>query len=198
MANVIAIPPLGKALDEHVRAGRTLGGSSAGLAVLGEFCYSAHVTARLTSEIAMKNTFDKSITLENDFLHFDLMRGVITDTHFTPRNRLGRLITFLARIGEVDKVDSLIGIGVDEKTALCIEPSDKGKVFSSSTVLAWFVTPQQGIEVLSEGSPLTYRGIKVLGVGPDSSIDLRQRTIDKPVSESTVSVVMGELSQHPR
>ncbi len=189
--------PIGEALDEHVRAGRTLGGSSAGLAVLGEFCYSAHVTARLTSEIAMKNPFDKSITLEKDFLHFDLMRGVITDTHFTPRNRLGSLVTFLARIGDVDKVDSMLGIGVDEKTALCIEPSGKGKVFSSSRGLAWFVTPQQGIEVLSEGRPLTYRGIKVLGAGPDSSIDLRQRTIDKPASESTVSVVMGVLSDTP-
>jgi len=185
------------ALDAHVRAGRPLGGSSAGLAVLGQVCYTAHLTARLTSELAMKKPFNKSLTLESDFLHLDLMRGVITDTHFSARGRLGRLITFLARIADC-KVERLLGIGVDEKTALCVEASGSGRVFTTAPEgRAWFVMPQHAPEVLTEGKPLTYRDVKVIGAGPGSGVNLLKATITKPAAETTVSVVRGEFSSKP-
>lgn len=188
----------GEALDAHVSAGRPLGGSSAGLAVLGQFCYTAHVTARLTSEKAMKNPFDKSITLENNFLHLDLMRGVITDTHFSPRGRLGRLVTFVARIEAENKVEQVLGIGVDEKTALCVEASGSARVFATAPEgRAWFVMPQQTPEVLSAGKPLTYREVKVVGADSGSEIDLLKRTIAKPAAQVKVSVAEGILSSIP-
>jgi cyanophycinase-like exopeptidase len=46
--------PVGAALDAHVRAGKPLGGTSAGLAVLGEFSYSALDPGTLTSPIALQ------------------------------------------------------------------------------------------------------------------------------------------------
>ncbi len=187
--------PVGAALDAHVRAGRPLGGSSAGLAVLGQICYTAHVTARLTSEIAMKDPFDKSITFEGDFLHLDLMRGVITDTHFSPRGRLGRLITFVARHAADEKMEHLIGIGVDEKTALCVEANGTARVLTSAPEgRAWFVIPRQAPEVLTAGKPLTCRDVKVIGAGPLSTAHVLKRVIEKPAAESTVSVVAGTLS----
>ena len=190
--------PVGAALDAHVRAGRPLGGSSAGLAVLGQICYTANETARLTSEIAMKDPFDKSLTFESDFLHLDLMRGVITDTHFTSRDRLGRLITFLARHASDRKMERLAGIGVDEKTALCIEVNGTGRVFTTAPDgRAWFVLPRQVPEVLVAGKPLTYREVKVIGAGPASTVDVLRRVIDKPAAESNISVVAGELSSKP-
>ncbi len=190
--------PVGEALDAHVRAGRPLGGSSAGLAVLGQFVYTAHVTARLTSETAMKDPFDKSLTFENNFLHFDLMRGVITDTHFSPRGRLGRLITFVARTSAENKVDNIVGIGVDEKTAFCVDASGRGHVLTTAPEgRAWFVLPQQTPEFLLAGQPLTYRDVKVIVAGPDSKVDLRNRTIERPTIEYTESIVAGKLSFKP-
>jgi cyanophycinase len=179
---------VGAALEAHVRAGRPLGGSSAGLAVMGQVCYTAQLTARLTSEIAMKNPFDKVITFENDFLHLDLMRGVITDTHFSTRGRLGRLITFVAR-------SQTIGIGVDEKTALCVEADGMGRVMSTAPEgRAWLIMPQQAPEALKEGQPLTYRDVKVIGAGPESVVNLPKRVIEKPVATSTVSIIAGQLT----
>jgi beta-aspartyl-peptidase (threonine type) len=190
--------PVAAALDAHVRAGRPLGGSSAGLAVLGQVCYTAQVTARLTSEIAMKDPFDKSLTFESDFLHLDLMRGVITDTHFSARGRLGRLITFVARHAAEPGLKRLLGLGVDEKTALCLESDGSGRVFAAAPdARAWFIMPQRAPEVLAAGKPLTYREVKVIGAGPESAVDLAKRTIAKPAAESTVSVVEGKLASEP-
>ncbi len=190
--------PVGAALDAHVRAGRPLGGSSAGLAVLGQYCYTAHVTARLTSDRALKDPFDKALTLEDDFLHLDLMRGVITDTHFTPRGRLGRLITFVARIGAEDKVESLLGIGVDEKTALCVGADGSGQVFTAARDgRAWFVMPQRAPEILAKGKPLTFRDVKVVTAGPHSAVALRKRVITQPLSDAIMSVIAGELAPNP-
>jgi len=186
---------VGEALDAHVLAGRPLGGSSAGLAVLGQIIYTAHVTAKLSSETAMNDPFDRSLTFENDFLHLDLMRGVITDTHFSPRRRLGRLITFVARTADEYKVERMLGIGVDEKTALCVEADGSARVITNASEgRAWFVMPQATVDVLSDGKPLTFRDVKVVAAGPDSAVDLLKRTINKPAAESKVSIVSGKLS----
>lgn len=186
---------VGAALDAHVRAGRPLGGSSAGLAVMGQVCYTAHLTSRLTSEIAMKNPFDKVITFENDFLHLDLMRGAITDTHFSPRGRLGRLISFVAR---TQGSGIQLGIGVDEKTALCVDADGTGHVFTTVPEgRAWLVMPQQAPEILKEGGPLTYRDLKVIGAGPESVVNLPKRVVEKPVATSTVSIIAGQLTSKP-
>ena len=143
----------------------------------------------------MNDPFDKSLTFESDFLHLDLMRGVITDTHFSARGRLGRLITFVARMRAENKVEHVLGIGVDEKTALCIERSGNGRVFTTEPEgRAWFVMPQVAADVLIAGEPLTYRDIKVVGTGPDSAVDILKRTISKPAVESTVSIVSGKLT----
>ncbi len=155
--------PVGDALNAHVRAGKPLGGSSAGLAVPGQIIYTVHVTSRFTSELAMKNPFDMAMTLDPDFLHLDLMRGVITNTHFNPRSRLGRLMAFMAPITADFKVDSLLGIGVDEKAALCLEVTGEAHVFATKPEAhAWFVLPQQAPEVLEQGEPLTYLNVRVI------------------------------------
>ncbi len=190
--------PVAAALAAHVRAGRPLGGSSAGLAVLGQMMYTAHVTARLTTEIAMKNPFDKSLTFETNFLQLDLMRGVVTDTHFSERNRMGRLITFMARAGADYQLEPLLGIGVDEKTALCIEADGTGRVRSLvAEGRAWLVQPQQAPEVLQHDQPLTYRGLKAIAAGPESRVNLVKRTVEQPAATQVLSVVAGKLETTP-
>ena len=44
--------------------------------------------------------------------------GMIFDTHFSSRDRMGRLITFAAR-------SRTMGVGIDEETALLIEPANR-------------------------------------------------------------------------
>jgi len=191
--------PVGAALDAHVRAGKPLGGTSAGLAVLGQFAFSAMEPGDVTTALALKNPHDRAITIESDFLHLDLLRGVITDTHFMARARLGRSLAFIARIlHENQKLPRLLGIGVDEKTALCVEPDGSARLYTTNPEgRAWLLVPSAPPATLSPGEPLTFRDIKVIAIGPQSTFNLNTLAVTAPTAVSTVSVVAGKLSQQP-
>lgn len=186
--------PVAEAMDAHVRAGRPLGGSSAGLAVLGDWCYTAHLSARVTGEIALNDPQDPRLTFEPDLLHFDILRGVITDTHFSNRKREGRLMTFLARFSIAEPAAPLVGIGVDEKTALCLEADGRGRVMTTAAEgRAWLYVPKQAPEPMVAGKPLKFGGVEVLGIGLESLVDLPKRTVERPAIERVVSAANGKL-----
>lgn len=189
--------PVAAALDAHVRAGKPLGGTSAGLAVMGQFVYSALEPRNLTSAIALQDPFDRQITLERDFLHLEVMRGIVTDSHFTPRARLGRSLVFLARLMDPAQ-PRLVGLGIDEKTALCVEADGEGRVFTTDPAgRAWLLLPSTPPEVLVAGQPLTFRNIRVIALDPDSRCNLKTLSIRQPAALTTVSVVQGRLVQKP-
>lgn len=129
--------PVAAALAAHWQAGRPLGGTSAGLAVLGEFAFSADFDPRtsggeLTSRAAQADPHDPRITLVRGFLSLPPLRGTIADTHFAERDRFGRLEVFVSRIlARDDAPAAVLGIGIDEATALCLEPDGTGRVLSA-------------------------------------------------------------------
>ena len=111
--------PVGEALQELAAKGHPMGGTSAGLAVLGEFAFSAqHGTVR--SGDALANPYDPMVALERDFLHLAPLAGIVTDTHFVERDRMGRLLVFLARIVQDGWAKTARGIGVDRETAVLV------------------------------------------------------------------------------
>lgn len=67
---------------------------------------------------------------------------MVTDTHFAKRERLGRLIVFVARAAQ-DEADDIVGIGVDEDTALCVGADGRGRVYSLDDGYAWLVMPHR-------------------------------------------------------
>src|SRR5690606_6238309 len=89
--------PVKQDQEAHVRAGKPLGGTSAGLAILGEFVYGAMDGGSQTSPRALADPLGDGNTIETGFLDIAALRGVITDTHFRERNRLGRLLAFVAK-----------------------------------------------------------------------------------------------------
>src|SRR5690606_1510005 len=109
--------PVATALDAHVEAGKPLGGTSAGLAMLGEYLYGAMDGGSQISPRALADPLGDENTIETGFLHIAALEGVITDTHFSERNRLGRLVAFVAK-GEALAGRPLIGLGVDEDAAV--------------------------------------------------------------------------------
>lgn len=188
--------PVAAALEAHVSAGKPLGGTSAGLAVLGQFAFSASGTGELNSEIALRDPFDDRITLERDFLRLELLRGVITDSHFMPRRRLGRSLAFLARLQELSP-PRLLGLGIDEQTALCLEPDGTGRVHTQAPDgAAWLMVPTRRAE-LQRGRPLTIRDVQVVAIGPDSTFDLTRLAVGRPLAASMVSAVDGKLLSSP-
>src|SRR5207244_2997527 len=112
--------PLAAAIQTAVARGAILGGTSAGLAVLGEGVFTAE-NGSVTSAEALADPYDPLVTLDGAFVALPALANVVTDTHFVVRDRLGRLIAFVARAAQDGLLASPIGIGVDEETALVID-----------------------------------------------------------------------------
>ncbi len=88
--------PVQDALNAHVRANRPIGGSSAGLAILGHYSYTCLDSISMESKLALVDPYNSGVTLENEFLHLKFLDSVFTDTHFSARSRLGRLMLYVA------------------------------------------------------------------------------------------------------
>jgi len=117
------------ALGDAVDAGAVVGGSSAGCALLGERVYDARVSS-VTPYDVLNDAQHPGLTFTDGF--FDLLPGVLTDTHFTERGRLGRLLVFQARWKQ-DGVDGL-AIGVDPRTALFVYDDGTAEVAGDGAV----------------------------------------------------------------
>ena len=188
--------PIQDALDAHVRAGRPVGGSSAGLAILGHHSYTALDGGSMESKTALADPFDAGVTLESDFLHVAGLDRVITDTHFSARSRLGRLIVFVARLNESVRRRDVVGIGIDEKTALLVDADGIGRLASDSRGNAWLVQ-EQAAATLRQGQPLTLQRVHVTRLNSSSSIDLNSKRVRAAGAPVIVDIVAGHASTTP-
>lgn len=187
--------PLNVLLDRHVRDGKPIGGTSAGLAILGGYAYGALDGGSIVSAEALGDPLGAGVTLVGGFLHMPRLGRVITDTHFAARGRLGRLIAFVARLRHEGRAHA-VGLGVDEATVLAVEADGRGRLFTNGHGFAWLVQPEGMPSRLVAGRPLEYAGIRVTGIGPDSVIDLDDLGVRRPAFEATAEVRDGHLRIH--
>jgi cyanophycinase len=167
-----------------------VGGTSAGLAVLGQFIYTG-ATGSITSSQALANPFSRYMTLDRDFVQIANLSGVITDSHFVTRDRLGRLVTFLARIIRDGWASSAHGIGIDEATAILVNPDGSATRVGSGA--AYFMSSAGVPQVCVSGTPLTYTGLAVYKVSGGATFNLAQWT-GSGGTAYTVSANAGALS----
>ena len=153
--------PLASALQERIAQGVPVGGTSAGLAVLGEHYFSAeHDT--VTSAEALADPFDGKVTLGDGFLRVPYLNGLITDSHFMERGREGRLLAFLARL-------RVRGLGIDEATAILLEPDGKSRVVGRNSA-HFYEIPGDGV-VCEAGKALEIAAVGVERVSAGGSFD---------------------------
>jgi cyanophycinase len=112
------------AIQSVYENGGVIGGTSAGLAILGEIVFDGQ-NGSLTSDQAAYNPYHYRVSITDDFLN--ILPGVFTDSHFNERGRLARLTVMLARRNQ-DNNEDLLGIGVEYKTAFCVDESMIGTV----------------------------------------------------------------------
>jgi cyanophycinase len=184
---------LNAALNAHVRAGRPIAGTSAGLAILGGYSYGAMDGGSITSARALRDPMGGEVTLDSDFLTMPYLSNVVTDTHFGKRDRLGRLIVFVARAAQQAGREDMVGIGVDEDTALCVEADGRGRVLSRNGGYAWLVMPQHTADRLRDGEPLDFHAIPVTGVGSGSLLHLDGFRVDDAAFQVTADIRDGGL-----
>ncbi len=146
-----------------------VGGTSAGCAILGQVYYPA-LNQSLTAAEGLANPYHPNLMLgREDFLVAPFLTNTITDTHFSERNRQGRLLAFLARMRQDWSLTPARGIGIGERTAVCIGPMGRAQVFGSGT--AWFATANTAAlpEQCVAGKPLNWvankQAVRVLEIG---------------------------------
>lgn len=114
--------------------GGVIGGTSAGAAVLGDLDFSAQNGSAYPRECLM-NPFISKIALEDNFL--DLVPNVLFDSHFIERGRFGRLIPFMVKSRFINSKD-ITGVGIDGRTAICIDKNRIGKVMGGGAVSVFY------------------------------------------------------------
>lgn len=141
----------------------TVGGTSAGMAILGQGYYTPSDLG-VRSEEALSNPFHPYLDIigHNDFLQTPFLDYVITDTHFEQRDRQGRAITFLARLSHLTG-ERAFGIACNEYTAVAIDEQGTAYTFGGFPEFedyAFFMqvncTDDFMPEQLTEGQPLDW------------------------------------------
>jgi len=187
---------LNKALDAHVKAGKPIGGTSAGLAILGGYSYGCLDSISMTSTEALQNPTAAGVTLVRDFLHLPFLSKVITDSHFDKRDRQGRLVAFVGRLIQEEDDPQITGLGIDEGTALLIDGQGIGRFYGPGA--AWLVRPMARPSTIIAGKPLTYAPFPIIGVGPGSTLDFKTFQVTQPAFTLTAEVRNGQLIRSDR
>lgn len=219
--------PVEDAIYNAIKRNVPIGGTSAGLAVLGDYDFTASTGSTIVSNDALMNPYNAAITIDGNntsdgFLTprdttianevsvtnvLGLLANTITDSHFRQRDRLGRLVTFMARLDADDAIkqtgsSTVKGIGINEQTALLIEPNGSsivvGNNLLSSTDLprsVYFM--EHAITAGSERltSPLTYTDTQVTRVDHEPAASSFQIWTSFPVTAKKYAVsATGKLA----
>jgi cyanophycinase len=183
---------VGRAVERVHARGGGVGGTSAGLAVLGDVAYDACSGGSAQSAKALRNPYHADISFTHDFFDFPPLRGTITDTHFVERDRMGRLLAFIARQLRDGRYKSILGVAVERETSVVVDKRGLALVMGKGP--AYFVLGDHPPEVCEPGRPLTYSGYKVWKVASGATFDLKNRP---KAGHYTVSVRGGKILSDP-
>lgn len=201
-----------------------IGGTSAGLAVLGQFDYAA-LKGTVTTTQALGDPYNRYMTLDpsplslsGGFLAPSVLANTIVDAHLDARDRMGRLITFVARLvapsGATGCPGGILnagtssntaarGIGVDVETALLVQgngsqqPVTARRVTNPSTTTSsavYFVRPLNPPTQCAAGKPLTLTTVELRKLADDSVFNL---TDWSGVNPYYVDAIGGALTSDP-
>jgi cyanophycinase len=167
--------PVQNAINANIAAGKPIGGTSAGLAVLGEFVYGALGDTPdgpdLASTDVLPNPYYERVTLVRGFLRVPHLENLLTDSHFAKRDRMGRTLGFLARIMQDGWSKSPREVAIDEKSAVLVEADGTGTVVGNGKG-AYFLRPILAPDICKIGQPLTFRKISIYRVPAGGHFDL--------------------------
>eukprot|EP01116_Phalansterium_solitarium_P023762 TRINITY_DN8498_c0_g1_i1.p1 TRINITY_DN8498_c0_g1~~TRINITY_DN8498_c0_g1_i1.p1 ORF type:complete len:362 (+),score=83.12 TRINITY_DN8498_c0_g1_i1:88-1086(+) len=114
--------PIQQVIEAKIANGSyPIGGTSAGSMSLSQFVSNAEFDT-VESKEALADPYNVEVTLGENFFSVPQLAGLVVDTHFVQRDRMGRLVTFAARLlADVYTPVPVRAIGVDEETVLLID-----------------------------------------------------------------------------
>ena len=161
----IAGTPL-QALLIAKQANVTLGGTSAGNAIEGRFVYTGARGSAVSAEVLADPYGAPGMaagSLVGALLASPplLAARVVMDDHFVTRDRMGRMMAFVARVVADGLAGAPVarGIGVDERSALLVEPDGAARLVGDGT--AYMCDSSAVAEATcARGQPLTLSDIR--------------------------------------
>ena len=144
------------------------------------------------SDVVLKNPYHKTVSLSRDFFQWEYLSETLTDQHFAQRNRLGRLLTFLARQIQDGFTQKILGVAVNERTALLIDKNGLGTVFGEGP--AYFILADHQPEICKPDTPLTYKNYKIWRIPKGQTFDLKNRPSNGYYLRS---VINGKITEDP-
>lgn len=123
--------------------GGTVGGTSAGAAVMSEVMITGN-------ELINKDSSKSFVTIEKGNVEtkkgFGFLKTVIIDQHFLKRKRHNRTISALI------EHPNLLGVAIDESTSIIVNPDDTFEVFGNNQVLVYDPTNAKNIREDKKGN----------------------------------------------
>jgi len=131
LTKVLVKTPLHRRMLEIYETGGVIGGTSAGAAVMSELM----ITGDEKREVGDGEAFTK-ILADNIVVTpgFGFIKKAIIDQHFVARKRHNRLISLVAEHPD------LLGIGIDESTAIIVNPDQTFEVIGEQNVVVYDAT----------------------------------------------------------
>ena len=135
LTGVLRGTPVERALHERYRAGAIIGGTSAGAAVMTTPMLTGSERRPGGARPLAADSRDANVTIDRDNVvtepGFALLPGAIVDQHFVRRRRHNRLISLVL------ENPALVGLGIDESTALLVSPDGRWRVIGESVVVVY-------------------------------------------------------------
>jgi cyanophycinase len=168
------------AIRRRYQDGAVVGGTSAGAAVMSTPMITGDEKHLGGKRPPSKDSTDAWMTIARDDVvteaGFALLPGAIVDQHFLRRRRHNRLISLVL------ENPTLVGIGIDESTALEVPPAGPWRILGES---AAFVVDARGARVTPVDAPaLGATGVKLSILPAGSTYDLASGTPTLPEAGS--------------
>ncbi|MFC3033289.1 cyanophycinase [Pseudoalteromonas fenneropenaei] len=131
-----------------------IGGTSAGNAVQGQYIYDPDGLLGAISAEVVTDFCHETINISSNFLSTPILQGVITDTHFQERDRMGRMATFFAHLS-----NQKYAIGVSEHSALYVKESGTSVIDGTGNVYVVGKDSQTQFNQISCGQPVIIQNL---------------------------------------
>ncbi|MGQ9644092.1 MAG: cyanophycinase, partial [Ignavibacterium sp.] len=147
--------------------GGVIGGSSAGAAVQSEIMITGN-------ELLNKDSSSAFISIQRGNIEtakgFGFIKNAIIDQHFLKRKRHNRLITLMC------EHSNLLGIAIDESTAIVVNPDETFEVIGDNQVLVYDPTEAKNIREDKNGN-LGITGMKMHLLINGDKFDLKTKQV---------------------
>jgi cyanophycinase len=164
--DVLRGTPFHRRLLELYDEGCVMAGTSAGAAVMSEVMITGDEKRKVEEGHEFETLHAGNIvTVEG----LGFLKTVIIDQHFVTRKRHNRLISLLA------EHPRLLGVGIDEETAIIVGPKERFEVIGNHNVIVY--DPTRAAVTVTPGQAVGFQGMIMHVLLPGDRFDIKKRKV---------------------